>query len=192
MRAARASFWAAMIGMAVVVVGGRAQADADPAFGYLYGSYAVPYGANWAGAYESGGFQSAPPVLGVRTRPWLGMENAAFGFGIGYDGLNAQLDIRNVANLTAGALTFGWRLNFQFGNLELWTRVGAGPLVALDFTNGLTATGGIATMLEAGLDYFIVKEFVAVGVKAIAVPTYRFPLALGADIDLNAGLRIIL
>lgn len=192
MRAAHTTGWAGLFCALLALAPAAARADADPAVGYLYGSYAVPYGATWGGAFENGQFNTAAPLVGSRNRPLLGVENGAVGFGIGYDGLNAQLDLRNVGNLAAGTLTFGWRLNLQFGNLELWTRVGVGPLVAVDFSSGVSPTGGIATDFELGVDYFILKEFLAIGVKGVAVPTYRFPLTLGAEVDLTAGLRLIL
>jgi hypothetical protein len=192
MRAAHATTMAALLGLVVALTPLGAHADADPALGYLYGSYALPYGASWRGAYEGGQFVTGVPVVGDRSRPLLGLENGAVGFGIGYDGLNAQLDLRSIANVAAGTLTFGYRLNLQFGNLELWTRFGVGPLVAVDFSSGLSPTGGIATDLELGLDYFVMKEFLAIGLKAVAVPTYRFPLVLTAEADITAGLRLIL
>jgi len=176
-----------------------ARADADPALGYVFASYLTPVGGTWSGELIDGSFVTAAPTIGSRTASVFGLDNLSLGAGLGYDGMNLQLDFRTLpGSLTntnpndlvlSGALTFGWRLNFQFGNIEAWTRFGIGPLVAVS-TAGLTPVGGIATNIEGGVDYFIVKEMLALGAKVWATPSYRFPLALSAVLDFAIGLRL--
>lgn len=177
-----------------------ARADADPALGYVFTSYQVPYhlttGISKSGFFDGSEWTTRSPQFAKRTdvpSPW-GLDAVGFGAGIGYDGFNAQVDVLSASSVAAGALTFGYRLNIQFGNIELWTRLAAGPNIRINYSDfaGTESTGGIVSMLEAGVDYFFWKETMAVGVKGTAAPHYNWKLDFGADFDLKLGLRLII
>lgn len=191
---------ATLAALALLLGASQARADADPALGYVFGSYEIPYsvstGISKSGFFDGSEWTSKSPALRERTdvaNPW-GLGAMGFGAGIGYDGFNAQLDVFSAASVAAGALTFGYRLNFQFGNIEVWSRIAAGPNVRINYSDfaGTESTGGIVTMLEGGLDYFFWKETMAIGLKGTAAPAYSWKLDFGADFDVKVGLRVIL
>lgn len=175
-----------------------ARADADPALGYVYGSYALPWRVATSASKPSftDGEWTTSKHIGSRTGPQAyTLDTLAVGVGIGYDGFNAQLDLRSLGDVNNGSLTFGYRLNIQLGNLELWTRVAAGPAVVLDYTDksiDRDVAGGILTIAELGLDYFFWKETMALGVKGVATPHYTWQATFAADFDVSLGLRLIL
>lgn len=188
----------AALAFAALLVDARpARADADPALGYVFGSYAAPYDLAVKASKPTllGGSFETSKHFGARPK-LSGLEALGFGAGIGYDGWNVQLDVRSALSATAGTITGGYRLNLQFGNIELWTRLGIGPSLVLDYKHPTdtkrSAAGGIQSMAEVGVDYFFWKDTMAVGLKGVAAPSYSWPATFAADFAVNAGLRIIL
>ncbi len=179
-----------------------AHADADPALGYIYGSYAIPYhlstGVSKSGFLDGSEWSTKSPTFGKRTLPpnysAFGLDAVGFGAGIGYDGWNVQLDILHASSISAGALTLGYRLNLQFGNFEAWGRLAAGPQMTVSYSSPTSSSrsGGILTVAECGFDYFIMKEFLALGIKGSAAPAYSWKLDFSADFDVKFGIRLII
>lgn len=194
-----ASTWLAAAAMTAALFGSAtARADADPAIGYVHAGYAIPWHVATSASKPqlSGGEWTTSKEVGARTGPQAyTLDATSFGVGIGYDGFNVQLDVQNFGNNSSGTLTFGYRLNIQFGNIELWTRLAAGPLVSIDYAGkdvSRNVAGGIATVAEGGVDYFFWKETMAFGVHGLASPHYSFPATFAADFDINLGVRLIL
>lgn len=192
----RSTWWAAGLLLTAVLASPPARADAEPSVGYLFGSFSLPYRASLQASRPelSAGDWTTSKHLGARESP-LSLEAVGFGAGIGYDGWNAQLDVRSLGAVRSGALTFGYRLNIQLGNFELWARFAAGPSLTIDYAT-LSASkdvaGGIQGVAEAGIDFFVVKEILALGLKGAGVPSYTWPATFATDLDLHVGLRVLL
>lgn len=188
--------WAWGVLVACVLAAPLAKADADPAVGYLFGSFGLPYRASVQASRPqlTAGDWTTSQHLGRRESP-LSLDAAGFGAGIGYDGWNAQLDVRSLGDVKNGALTIGYRLNIQFGNFELWTRFAAGPSLTIDYRQ-LNASrdlaGGVQGVAEAGVDFFFWKETMAVGLKGAGLPSYTWPATFATHLDLHVGLRVVL
>lgn len=189
----------AALGLIVAVLAPvAARADADPAIGYAFGSFGVPYRSQLRavkpGVFDGSAWQTSGP--GIVQRPSVfSLDAVGFGAGIGYDGLNIQADVRSAGDVAQGAVTIGYRLNLQFGNFELWTRFAGGPRIFIDWgTRSATrdTVGGIETVAEAGIDWFFWKETMAIGLKGAGIPSWTFPAEFAVDLDLHLGLRIVL
>jgi hypothetical protein len=165
-------------------------AAAAPGLGYIDGAYALP----WHVAFRTyaNGSTRVNQTEYMRSGAALGAGALSGGIGLGYSGLNGQLDFRNALNLTTGALTIGWRQKATLGPIELWGRLGIGPVLAIDFANlshPFALTGGVATDFEAGVDYFVLP-WLALGVKGVATPIYSWVSNFSVDVALNVGLRL--
>ena len=173
--------------LGVALLAGARPARADPGLGYLDAAYELP----WHYAFrtdEVDGKRVNDTEL-LRTAPLSAFNG---GIGLGYNGLNGQLDFRNSLGQTTLAATVGVRLKFSFIGFELWGRAGIGPALVLDThapnVSKLVSLGAITSDFEVGLDYFIVPWF-AVGVKGILTPQYNWPTNFAVDTGLNIGVR---
>lgn len=114
-----------------------------------------------------GGIQGSGSILDP------GATSLAVGWG--YSGLNFQLDLQNLVSPggapTLGTLEIGYRLKTSFGRLEPWLRAGVGYSFTIDRDKasyfGATNPAGVAGTVEGGLDFFLVKDLVAVGPAVI-------------------------
>ena len=160
---------------------------AAPSFGYADIAWALPAHAAWSTTVEDG----KRVTQGEAVRSDFGLPALSGGVGIGYAGLNAQLDFRNALHLTTGALTFGIRAPLTLGIFELWLRAGIGPSLVFDGFNPskVAVSGGIATDLEAGVDVFLLP-WLALGFKAVGTPQYSWASNFSVDLGLNVGLRL--
>jgi len=184
---------AVLVGLlgALIALPGTAHAKAEPTIGYVFGSYGLPYHAAFRTSKVNNQWKTTNEI-GYR-HSGVGLDAVGFGAGIGYSGLNFQLDVASALRVTSGLLTVGFRTNLQFGGFEVWGRLGAGPLIAFDrTTNDVALAGGLAAMIEGGVDYFLLPDRVALGVKGVAVPQYAFPTTFAGDFNIAAGLRIVL
>jgi hypothetical protein len=162
-------------------------ARADPGLGYIDGAYGLPYHAAFSSIVEDGTRLNEKEV-GLRSN--FGADALSAGIGLGYTGLNGQLDFHNALKLTTGALTIGIREKLSFAGFEFWGRAGLGPSVVFDaHERKLNTTGGIATDLEVGLDYFVLP-FLALGLKAVGAPEYSWPSNFSVDFTLAVGVRL--
>lgn len=188
---------AALALAALLAMPSPAQADNDPVLGYVFGNFALGYHAGMSaerGSLFGGGPWTTASTLEARGRPFA-LDGAGFGVGIGYTGLNAQLEVRSAATVGSGLLTIGYRHNLQLQNVELWGRLAAGPAMILHYGSpGVRrdTAGGLVTVGEVGADYFFWKNTLAVGVKAVVLPGYAWPARFTADFDLSLGLRLLL
>jgi hypothetical protein len=175
-----------LVAAAALLLGART-ASADPSLGYIDAAYALPWHAAFASVVEDGHRQNEKEV-GLRSDFGLGALSA--GLGLGYTGLNGQLDFRNALHLTTGALTIGIREKLSLAGFELWVRAGIGPSLVFDANEKkVNTTGGIATDLEGGADYFVLP-FLALGLKLVGAPQYTWPANFAVDFGLNAGIRL--
>ncbi len=172
---------------AALVLSGSASRAAEPTLGYVFGSYAIPYG--YRVSRDNGRTTSGPD----RTKTGLGLGALGFGAGIGYNGWNLQLDVRDASKATAGALTGGYRLNFPLGHFELWGRLAIGPSLAIDYhqASHTKIAGGVQTVAEVGLDYLF-WDHLAVGLKGVAEPNYSWKSNFAADFGLNIDVRLLI
>lgn len=195
MRNVRGWMTLGVLGALVLALAPRAaKADGSPAFGYVHGTLGTPLGGSVSvAAPRFGAPWKTDASLGRRALPSL-IERAGFGVGIGYDGLNAQLDVRNAGDLTNGLLTVGFRSRLNLGRLELWSRAGVGPQVAINYAKPSRSrvSGGLTVVAEAGLDFFVVEDVLAVGIKAVGAPYYTWEATFGSDFDVGLGLRLVL
>lgn len=96
--------YAAVFAIASILAGRTA--SADPGLGYADVAYALPYHAAWSSIVENDKRVTESEV-GLRSD--LGLPAFSGGIGLGYSGLNGQLDFHNALKLTTGALTIGIR-----------------------------------------------------------------------------------
>jgi hypothetical protein len=181
---------AAAVFCVISVAGSQARAD-EPTLLYGFGSYAIPY--HYAVRSDDVNGQRVTTTESGRRYTGWGAEALAGGVGIGYTGLNAQLDIRNALHLTTGAITFGLREKISFGPVEIWGRLGIGPALVFDsLSDKVKTTGAIAGDLSAGVDYFLIRDRLALGLNAQAAPQYNFPSNLYLDFGFSVGVRVLL
>lgn len=152
---------------------------------YIYGSDALPFHYAWRS--DTGNVTNSQTSQGTP----FGLDSLAFGLGIGYTGLNGQLDIRNAYDQWTGSATVGLREALSLGPIELWARAGIGLGLVFDSfgTSGVKTTGAITTDFEAGVDWFFISNL-GVGLKGIITPQYSFPRTLSTDIGLALEIRV--
>lgn len=160
-------------------------AAATPSFGYLDGAYELPWNAAFRTSEMNGAWTSSSEYYKT-----FGIDQFSAQLGIGYNGLNGQIDFHNALDLTTGSVTIGWRFSQFFGPIEIWGRLGAGPSFVIDTATHHTAfTGGLATDLEAGGDLFVLPVL-AIGLKAVGSPQYSYPATFAADFGVQAEARL--
>lgn len=179
-----------VLAASVLALAPPARAD-EPKIAYVFVQDAMP----WHYAFRSDGVDGRRVdtfEAGRRTTPF-GLESLGLGLGFGYNGLNLQFDARNAMDLTTVAVTGGFRGKISIDRLELWGRAGIGPALGIDGRSGrLNVVGAIALQLETGADIFLVRNRLALGLKAVALPQYNFPSSFFFDFALNLGLRILI
>jgi hypothetical protein len=179
-----------LLAVALLLPALPARAD-DPKLMYLFVQDALPW--HYAVRSDEVGGRRIDSFEAMRRTTPFGFESLGLGLGFGYNGLNLQFDVRNALDLTTIAVTGGVRGRIAIDRLELWARAGIGPALGIDGRSGrVNAVGAIAVQLESGVDVFLVRNRLALGLKAVALPQYYFPANFFFDFALNLGLRLLI
>lgn len=192
-----ARFVAATLLCATALVASKAEAKAEPKLLYFVGSLAPGWHVQTVAERDSlfggGDWTTSTRTVG-ELAPW-NFDTAGIGVGVGYSGLNAQFDFRNAGDLQEGLLTIGLRANVQLARFELWGRLAAGPVLLVDFSERTLerdTTAGLITVVEGGLDYFVIDERLALGLRALGTPSFTWPARFAVAFDIGLGARLLL